>query len=69
MYTRYSLLALPLTWLGFCAVTAVADCETYGIDFSNGGDYFINSASNDDFTCVTQFSGELKKLPSSTKQC
>ncbi|KAF7933258.1 hypothetical protein EAE99_003143 [Botrytis elliptica] len=34
-----------------------ADCASYGIDFQNGGNYFINSADNSSFTAVTQFTG------------
>jgi hypothetical protein len=32
-------------------------CLVYGIDFVEGGSYFINSNSNVDFTTVQQFSG------------
>lgn len=34
-----------------------ADCASYGIDFQNGGSYFINSADTSNFTSVTQFTG------------
>ncbi|KAM0126223.1 hypothetical protein ACHAO1_010180 [Botrytis cinerea] len=34
-----------------------ADCASYGIDFQNGGNYFINSADTSNFTAVTQFTG------------
>ncbi|THV49144.1 hypothetical protein BGAL_0209g00130 [Botrytis galanthina] len=34
-----------------------ADCASYGIDFQNGGNYFINSVDNSSFTAVTQFTG------------
>jgi hypothetical protein len=30
-------------------------CHCYGIDFQNEGSYFINSQSNAQFTCVSQF--------------
>ena len=32
-------------------------CSAYGIDFQNGGSYFINSLSDANFTCVTKFEG------------
>jgi hypothetical protein len=32
-------------------------CNVFGIDFQNGGSYFINTASNSNFTAVTQFEG------------
>ena len=35
-----------------------ATCQAYGVDFQNGGSYFQNTLSSDDFTFVSQFSGE-----------
>ncbi|KAL9096899.1 MAG: hypothetical protein Q9165_000863 [Trypethelium subeluteriae] len=32
-------------------------CYSFGIDFVDGGSYFINTNSNDNFTCVSQFEG------------
>ena len=32
-------------------------CNAYGIDFQDGGSYFINTNSNASFTCVTKFEG------------
>lgn len=34
-----------------------ATCEAYGVDFQNGGSYFQNTASSEEFTFVSQFSG------------
>jgi hypothetical protein len=34
-----------------------SNCSVYGIDFVDGGSYFINSESTVDFTTVQQFSG------------
>ena len=34
-----------------------SNCSVYGIDFVDGGSYFINSNSTVDFTTVQQFSG------------
>ncbi|KAF2248022.1 hypothetical protein BU26DRAFT_565441 [Trematosphaeria pertusa] len=47
--------ALGLVALG--ARTAMAVCQSYGIDFQHGGKYFQNSLSSDDFTFVSQFEG------------
>lgn len=40
------------------ARTVFADCQSYGMDFQNGGSYFQNTLSNDNFTFVSQFDGE-----------
>ncbi|KAH0289432.1 hypothetical protein KCU62_g4453, partial [Aureobasidium sp. EXF-3399] len=56
MHARSSLL-LPLAWSAAFLSGVNADCESYGIDFVNNGNYFINSASNSSFTSVTQFTG------------
>ncbi|KAK5683853.1 hypothetical protein LTS10_003716 [Elasticomyces elasticus] len=32
-------------------------CSVFGIDFQGGGSYFINSASNENFTFVSEFEG------------
>jgi len=55
----HSLLLLPLATLAYFATAQTSDptCESYGIDFQNGGSYFINTLSNASFTCATQFSG------------
>jgi hypothetical protein len=34
-------------------------CESFGIDFQDGGSYFINQASTDQFQAVSQFEGEF----------
>lgn len=34
-----------------------ATCLAYGMDFQNGGSYFQNSLSSDNFTFVSQFDG------------
>lgn len=40
-------------------VTGNADsvCYSYGVDFVDEGHYFINTGSNDTFTCVSTFDG------------
>ncbi|KAK6434756.1 hypothetical protein LTR95_009058 [Oleoguttula sp. CCFEE 5521] len=38
-------------------LNANSTCNAYGIDFQNGGTYFINTLSQANFTCVTQFEG------------
>ena len=37
--------------------SAGSSCHVYGIDFVNGGNYFITSTSGANFTCVSQFDG------------
>ena len=32
-------------------------CYSFGVDFVDGGSYFINSLSSDPFTCVSTFQG------------
>lgn len=36
---------------------AGAVCKTYGVDFQDGGRYFINTNSNESFTFVSKFEG------------
>ncbi|KAG2170813.1 hypothetical protein VTO58DRAFT_105258 [Aureobasidium pullulans] len=55
MYSRS--LLLPLAWSVSYLSGVNADCESYGIDFVNNGNYFINSQSNQSFTSVTEFAG------------
>jgi hypothetical protein len=38
-------------------VGVFADCQSYGYDFVDGGSYFQNISSSDDFTFITQFEG------------
>ncbi|KAF2642708.1 hypothetical protein P280DRAFT_272282 [Massarina eburnea CBS 473.64] len=47
--------AVGLVALG--ARTVLADCQSFGVDFQNGGNYFQNSLSNANFTFVSQFEG------------
>lgn len=42
---------------GVLAAKASAQCVSYGIDFANGGDYYIDSSSNTYFSFVTVFQG------------
>lgn len=34
-----------------------SDCVSYGVDFQDGGSYFINSLSTANFTITSQFDG------------
>jgi len=38
-------------------------CVSYGMDFQNGGSYFQNSLSTDNFTFVTQYDGRHAPSP------
>ncbi|KAF2116396.1 hypothetical protein BDV96DRAFT_645720 [Lophiotrema nucula] len=58
----YTLFAFGLAALGVRTVLAQDDdtpnpCVSYGMDFQNGGSYFQNSNSNDNFTFVSEFDG------------
>jgi len=41
-------------------------CSVYGIDIQGGGSYFVNTASNDDFTVVSQFEGCTSRFRNAT---
>lgn len=43
--------------LAVLAGKAVADCASYGIDFQDGGSYFQNITSTDDFSFASVFEG------------
>jgi len=44
--------------LGLITGKALAQtCESFGVDFQNGGSYFQNSLSTDPFTFVEEFDG------------
>ena len=62
----YTLVAFGLATLGVRTVLAQDDtpnpCVAYGMDFQNGGSYFQNSNSNDNFTFVSEFDGKKIKL-------
>lgn len=40
------------------AKTVAQTCVSYGVDFQNGGSYFQNISSNNDFTFASIFEGE-----------
>jgi hypothetical protein len=35
-----------------------AACSSYGVDYSNGGSYYIDGSSNQYFSFITVFQGE-----------
>ncbi|CZR54879.1 uncharacterized protein PAC_04763 [Phialocephala subalpina] len=49
-------LFVPLVLLNLIKL-AHCTCESYGIDFTNGGSYFIDDTDAIDFTFLTQFEG------------
>jgi hypothetical protein len=60
--TSLLLVATGTSVVAFGSIAARQDyanstCLVYGIDFMEGGSYFINSESTIDFTAVQQFSG------------
>jgi hypothetical protein len=55
--SRLAYLSVFTILLPFGATDPNSVCISYGIDFVDDQSYFINSASNDPFTCVSTFSG------------
>ncbi|OCL00380.1 uncharacterized protein K441DRAFT_533440 [Cenococcum geophilum 1.58] len=43
--------------LALLARRSLADCNSFGMDFQNGGAYFQNSLSTEPFTFVSEFEG------------
>lgn len=46
-----------LSFVQICLGQECGDCQSYGIDFLNGGSYFQNSDSTDPFTALQEFEG------------
>ena len=50
--------------LGLCALVvsfiphALGDCQSFGVDYTNGGKYFTNTHSTDFFNFTSFFEGE-----------
>lgn len=44
--------------LALLSVKVLADCVSYGIDYANGGAYYIDASSSQYFTFITVFQGE-----------
>ena len=55
-------LFVPLVLLNLIKL-AHCTCESYGIDFTNGGSYFIDDTDAIDFTFLTQFEGMFPSCP------
>jgi hypothetical protein len=47
-----------LLLLSVFTLHASADCTSYGVDYSSGGSYYIDSASNQYFSFITVFQGK-----------
>jgi hypothetical protein len=43
--------------LALLSVKVLADCVSYGIDYANGGSYYIDASSSQYFTFITVFQG------------
>lgn len=54
MISKFSGLLLFAGWL---AAGVLAECMSYGVDYSNGGSYNIDASSNDYFSFATVFQG------------
>jgi hypothetical protein len=46
--------------LALLALRATAACTSYGVDYTNGGSYYIDAASNQYFSFITVFQGKSK---------
>ena len=46
-----------------------SNCSVFGIDYQNGGSYFIDTSVNVDFTLVSQFEGCKSDLEAPISQC
>ena len=51
-----TLLAVAATVLSLSS-SALADCLSYGVDYANGGAYYIDGSSNQYFSFITIFQG------------
>ncbi|KAK3117525.1 hypothetical protein LTR53_001042 [Teratosphaeriaceae sp. CCFEE 6253] len=52
-----SIIPASAALLAFAASTSAQTCDSYGLDFQNGGSYFQNSLSSDLFTALQEFEG------------
>jgi hypothetical protein len=58
MYTsRFASLSALAALLTLALTDPNSVCFSYGVDFVDEGNYFINTNSNDPFTCVSTFQG------------
>ena len=55
--------------LALLALRARADCTSYGVDYSNGGSYYIDSTSNQYFSFITVFQGNGSIPPKISSRC
>jgi len=56
-FTRFSVLFALAIFISSAVADPNSVCNTFGIDFKDGNSYFINTLSNDSFTCVSEFEG------------
>ncbi|OCK85972.1 hypothetical protein K432DRAFT_285796 [Lepidopterella palustris CBS 459.81] len=61
LFTHFPVLFAPAIFTSIFTSIAFADpnsvCNSFGIDFLDGNEYFINTNSNDSFTVVSEFEG------------
>jgi hypothetical protein len=57
MSFRHLRVLLLASWLP----RAWADCTSYGVDYSNGGSYYIDGSSNQYFSFITVFQGMCRR--------
>lgn len=56
MATTFRPLAALVALLSL-SLTVLADCSSYGVDYANGGAYYIDGSSNTYFSFITVFQG------------
>ncbi|KAF2264477.1 hypothetical protein CC78DRAFT_533076 [Lojkania enalia] len=56
-FPRLTYLPVAAALLSFGLTDPNSVCFSFGVDFVDEGDYFINSQSNESFTCVSTFQG------------
>jgi hypothetical protein len=55
--TRFLSLSAFAALLSLATADVDSVCYSYGVDFVDEGHYFINTLSQDPFTCVSTFKG------------
>ncbi len=59
---------LALVALLSLSLGVLGDCVSYGVDYANGGAYYIDGSSNQYFSFITVFQGETETCSSSHRE-
>ncbi len=57
---------LALVALLSLSLGVLGDCVSYGVDYANGGAYYIDGSSNQYFSFITVFQGKTRCPPLAT---